>query len=187
MKKEYRECLGYWHRFCGWEIYVYVLLLLLSVIIAAPSSTILGIYWFCRGPVSSFIGNDRNSGMRFVLSLPFSRKVLWNTYAGIVMVGLGIPLIALCLRKMEDPISILMFVFMLLGAHVICAFMPFYPFLFFAVGLPGIFIEIVYAIFLFQESTGFFSWLAAANLVLLLLDIGLWWRGKRKFCKIHCD
>lgn len=194
MDKGLKDCLNYWKRISGIDKYIYYGLLAVLVVIFPGNLflTVLGIYVLCSGSMELFAKGVRYGGMQLSISLPFSRKDLWNTHALVETAGLGIFAVLSCVRGSDSPAAILALLFVLVFAHMVCAVLPLNNEFFLLAGVPcitlwgvdftGSFSNNMKIIFGgVEERMEFLILLGMMDLAVIIFDIWLWNREKKKF------
>lgn len=188
-----KECLAYWKRIAGIDKYICLLLLPVSVIF--PESTmamVVCVYCINQISLSMFSGKEKEGNELLTLSLPISRKNLWDTRMWTI--GGIYFLYGLCLyfRNEEGILSRLMILCILLFAHTICGIcLRKYEFYLLS-GMPGlVFIFLFLVGFMWERvrvilnrlehNTSFLAGFAAVNVVLLVWDIGVWRKERSRF------
>lgn len=188
-----KECLAYWKRISGIGKYICLLFLMISVIF--PDSTlvtVICVYCINQISLSMFSGNEREGNELLTLSLPISRKNLWDTRMWTIGGVYFLYGLFLCFRNGENLLSLLTRICILLFAHTICGICLRQRELYLLSGVPGLLLLFIFLYSItwerfqgilnrLEHNMAFLAGFAMVNFLLLVWDIRIWGRERSRF------
>lgn len=187
-----KQCLGYWSRLTGAGKYTVLVCMVWSLLWrGAGTLMLLCIYSMNELSLSMFSDERKKGGRTLTLTLPFSRKTLWDTRMwGVTMVYLLYGVL-FCMRN-ADRFDIMFIVNNLLFGHAVCGVCLRKREWYLLSGLPGFVISFLLFSCIWwnslegilnrlQKNPFFLAAFGVGNLGLLALDFYIWSRERRLF------
>lgn len=188
-----KECLAYWERIAGIDKYICPLFLVVSVIFFENILIMIAcVYCINQISLAMFSGKGREGNKLLTLSLPISRKNLWDTRMWAISGAYFLYGLFLCFRNEGNRLFLLLIISILLFAHIICGICLRKRELYLLSGVPGLMLIFIFmGCVLWERAPGilnhlehnmaFFAGFTAVNCVLLVLDIRIWGKERNRF------